>query len=213
MSHEELKLVVTMAFKVLIASRAIKPPITSMDLLTSVMTTKLPQGLLPNSETPKFRLTDLARFESILEDLSNTWSEGTINFSRDASSKMMIWELASSQTVGSSGHPLLGAGHQSAGTSDLLGLNSRKRKRIIDEDADSAAGDDDTSLEEEDAIAASSSTLANLNAEMREVYTILQTSTAKGRLLAEQVGPFYSPRRVFLFLKVSALVSLARRKL
>ncbi|KJA24534.1 hypothetical protein HYPSUDRAFT_65415 [Hypholoma sublateritium FD-334 SS-4] len=157
-----------------------------MDLLISVMTTKLPQGLLPNSETPKFRLTDLARFESILEDLSNTWTEGTITFSRDTSSKIMIWELASSQTVGSTGHPLLGAGHQSAGTSDILGPNSRKRKRIIDEDADSAAGDDDTSLEEEDAIAASSSTLANLNAEMREVYTILQTSTAKGRLLAEQ---------------------------
>ena len=77
-----------------------------------------------------------------------------------------------------------------AGGSDLPGSNLRKRKRIIDEDADSAAGDDDTSLEEEDAIAASSSTLANLNAEMREVYTILQTSTAKGRLLAEQVSPF-----------------------
>ena len=190
MSHEELKLVVTMAFKILIASRTIAPPITSMDLLTSVMTTKLPEGLLPNSATPKFRLTDLARFESILEDLSNTWAEGMITFSRDVSSKMMIWELTSSHTAGSSGHPLLGAGQHPAGGSDLPGSNLRKRKRIIDEDADSAAGDDDTSLEEEDAIAASSSTLANLNAEMREVYTILQTSTAKGRLLAEQVSPF-----------------------
>ncbi|KAF8974627.1 MT-A70-domain-containing protein [Flammula alnicola] len=185
MLDDELKIVATMAFKTLIASRKINTPTTSMDLLTSVMTTEISSGLLPNSPPPRFRLTDLARFERIIEDLSNTWTDGVITFSRDdASGKMMIWEL-SSQFSGSTGQALLGAGLPSLG-GDLSGFSSRKRKRVIDEDADSAAGDDETLMEEDDAVGASSSTLANLNAEMREVYTILQRSTAKGRLLAEQ---------------------------
>lgn len=194
MADEELKLVATTAFKTLITTRKLKTPVTSMELLTGVMTTKVPQGLLPHAKTPRFRLTDLTRFENIIEDLSNTWADGVIIFSRDNSTGvMMIWELSTSQPVGPNGQLLLGAGHSSlGGGSDLSGFNSRKRKRVIDEDADSAAGDDETLLEEDDPADASSSTLANLNAEMREVYTILQSSTTKGRLLAEQVSHFDS---------------------
>ena len=67
----------------------------------------------------------------------------------------------------------------------LAGLTACKRKRIIDEDADSAAGNDD----EQDSYEgpAGSTTLGSLSKELKEVYTILQKSTAKGRLLAEQV--------------------------
>lgn len=57
---------------------------------------------------------------------------------------------------------------------------------MVDEDADSAAGDDETLLEEE-VMSGSTSSLAELSADMREAYMILQKSTAKGRLLAEQV--------------------------
>lgn len=99
----------------------------------------------------------------------------------------MIWVLESAQ-VGSNGPLVLNTGHLSAGSSDPSGTNSRKRKRIIDEDADSAAGDDDNSLEEDEALGASLSTLATLSTEMREIYTIMQARTAKGRLLAEQVS-------------------------
>ena len=161
MADEELlKLVATTALKTLVASRKVKTPITSMDLLASVMTTKLPQGLLPHAKTPKFRLTDLARFEAIVEDLSNSWADGAITFSRDNSTKtMMIWELSVSQPGGPTGQPLLGSSHPPGGVGDISGFLSRKRKRIIDEDADSAAGDNE-SLLEEDVPAASSSTMS-----------------------------------------------------
>jgi mRNA (2'-O-methyladenosine-N6-)-methyltransferase len=68
----------------------------------------------------------------------------------------------------------------------LAGLTTRKRKRVVDEDADSAAGNDD----EQDSFevpTTGSTTLGSLSKELKEVYTILQKSTAKGRLLAEQV--------------------------
>ncbi|KDR83391.1 hypothetical protein GALMADRAFT_235496 [Galerina marginata CBS 339.88] len=188
MLDDELKIVAVTAFNTLIASRKVNTPITSMDLLTSVITTKMPSGLLPKSPTPKFRLTDLTRFEGIVEDLSNTWTDGIIIFSRDeVTGNMMIWDLGL-RVPGSVSRPLLGVGLPSSNSAggDLSGLVSRKRKRVVDEDADSAAGDEEEFLEEEDFAAASRSTLANLNAEMREVYTILQKSTTKGRLLAEQ---------------------------
>lgn len=70
-------------------------------------------------------------------------------------------------------------------------LNSRKRKRApIDEDADSAAGDnpDETSSSNGDNDYLNVNTpLGSLSKDLREVYTILQKSTAKGRLLAERV--------------------------
>ena len=155
----------------------------------------MPSGLLPNGiPTPRFRLTDLSRFEKILEDLAQTWTEGKMVISRDdGSKKMMIWEVGLQQQNGLVGSykSLMGTGSLSSVGSggDASGSGSRKRKRVIDEDADSAAGDeeDETYLDEEDYGGNNQSSLANLSKEMREVYTILQKSTAKGRLLAEQV--------------------------
>jgi mRNA (2'-O-methyladenosine-N6-)-methyltransferase len=68
----------------------------------------------------------------------------------------------------------------------LAGLNTRKRKRVVDEDADSAAGNDDEQ-DSFEGLTVGSTTLGNLSKELKEVYTILQKSTVKGRLLAEQV--------------------------
>ena len=187
MSDDELKVVTTTAFKVLLSSCRVNTPATSLDLLTGVMTCKMPSGLLPNAPTPKFRLTDLARFERIVEDLSSTWVDGIITYSRDeASGRMMIWELFSPlSSLG--GRPLLGSSSSnSLRSTELSVLGSRKRKRVVDEDADSAAGDEETLLEE-DVLGGSTSSLAKLSADMREAYMILQKSTAKGRLLAEQV--------------------------
>ncbi|KAH9482591.1 N6-adenosine-methyltransferase subunit METTL3 [Psilocybe cubensis] len=190
MSDDELKVVAITGFKSLISSRKLHTPTTSMDLLTSVMTTKMPAELLPNSPTPKFRLTDLARFERIVEDLSSTWSDGVLSFSRDgASGKMIILELGLNSPCSGAHRPLLGAANPSSNSAGggLAVLGTRKRKRVIDEDADSAAGDDDDALQEDEGTTVTStSTLANLSAEMKEVYMILQKGTAKGRLLAEQ---------------------------
>lgn len=106
----------------------------------------------------------------------------------------MVWEVV----LDPSGQVRLG-GPSTAG----LQPGSRKRKRVVDEDADSAAGNDNDEEEEEDigVGGSQSSTLANLTNQLREVYAILQKSTAKGRLLAEQV----------YFLFPSPSTSLTRR--
>lgn len=186
MSNNELKLVATAALNAIFAGRNILCPITSMDLLTRVMSFKTPIGLLPKTPPPNFRLTDLSQFEQILEDLSNTWNYGTISLSRDyATGEMMVWEVVLDPT-----------GQARLGGPSTAGQLSRKRKRVVDEDADSAAGNDNDEEEEEDVgvEGSQSSTLANLTNQLREVYAILQKSTAKGRLLAEQ---FRSTEDVF----------------
>lgn len=194
MSDDTLKIVVITALQSLLSSRKLNTPIASMDLLTSVMTTKMPLELLPNDiPTPRFRLTDLSRFEKIVEDLSQTWTEGKVVISRDdVSKKLMIWEVVLQQQNGllGSNKLFMGAGSfpSVASGGDASGSGSRKRKRVVDEDADSAASDEEDYLDEEEDNAGNS--LASLSKEMREVYTILQKSTAKGRLLAEQVCLF-----------------------
>ncbi|KAF9534361.1 MT-A70-domain-containing protein [Crepidotus variabilis] len=162
------------------------------------MTTKVPDGLLPRSPPPKFRLTDLGRFESILRDLAQSWDEVLITLDSAESGsprgKMVIYELG----LHAQGHKQVslfgGPSTQAVGLSSITAVSSegsRKRKRVVDEDADSAAGGDeeDDVYEHEDDDGrgfASSSTLANLSPEMREVYAFIQKGTAKGRLLAER---------------------------
>ena len=103
MSDDPLKIVAMTALKILIASSTLKLPMTSMDLLTSVITTEIPDGLIPNSK--KFRLTDLSRFDAIMEDLSTDWPECSITISRETGSALMIWDLQSVQSYASSdGH-------------------------------------------------------------------------------------------------------------
>lgn len=174
--HDEgLRLVASHAIYILFDSGRVSTPITSMGLLTRVIASKAPTGLFPTSSTPpRFRLTDLARFESILETLSQSWDRGAITLSRDEEG-LSVMDV----TLGASAVPK---------PTGLEGLLPRKRKRVVDEDADSAAGDDDGDEQSfEDVLPRNSSTLATLSKELKEVYTILQKSTAKGRLLAEQV--------------------------
>jgi mRNA (2'-O-methyladenosine-N6-)-methyltransferase len=84
-----------------------------------------------------------------------------------------------------------GPSHQTLlGTEGRTGdiLNLRKRKRVIDEDADSAAGDDEAEDSFEDVPGSQrATTLGSLSKELRDVYSLLQKGTAKGRLLAERV--------------------------
>ncbi|TFK43193.1 MT-A70-domain-containing protein [Crucibulum laeve] len=172
MSDNELKLVATTALNTLFSSRKVSTPITSMELLTRIITTKTPAGLFIGPRTPRFRLTDISRLETILEDLSRTWDEGSISLSRDHDTSVMtIWEV------------ILGRSASSA-RSELDAANARKRKRVVDEDADSAAGTEEEVAESDSN--QPTSTLGSLSKELREVYAILQRSTAKGRLLAEQ---------------------------
>ena len=179
MLDDQLRLVTTTALKLILrdASHSIVPPLTSMQLLTMIMTTQLPSGLFPSSSqpTPRFRLTDLHRLESILEGLSqpHAWNEGYISVSRDNDTgELTIWEVG------------LGPREISTGT---------KRKRVVDEEADSAAGsggDDESETNSPGGFGWAKSALGGLSKEMRDVYALLQKGTAKGKLLAEQVKLF-----------------------
>lgn len=142
-------------------------PITSEELLASVIAHGLAKA--PNSR-PVLRLTDGARFERILESLSKHWGHGTIVVARDASS-LTVMDVQ------------LGAGSAFPVTRTL-----GKRKRVKDEEADSAAGSGDEGEETPEEILSPSTTLGSLSKELKEVYTILQNGTAKGKILAEQVS-------------------------
>jgi mRNA (2'-O-methyladenosine-N6-)-methyltransferase len=199
MSDDELRLVATTALKIIlnIGSNETTPPLTSMELLTKIMSTKLPSGLFPNKPTPRFRLTDVHRLESILEGLSQpqAWDEGYISVSRDNDTgELTIWEV--------------GLGPRKINT----GI---KRKRVIDEEADSAAGSGGEDEDECSNVAGSGwakSTLGGLSKEMRDVYSLLQRGTAKGKLLAEQVWFIYSRQRPQAYLNLLNIVSILQRR-
>ncbi|OBZ76306.1 N6-adenosine-methyltransferase subunit METTL3 [Grifola frondosa] len=137
-----------------------------------------PTRLLPGPDRPpSFRLTDLTRFEHILEGLAETWDHGRITVLReeqDGGLTVMDVQLGDTQN----GRPTSTPPH------------GRKRKRVVDEDADSAAGDaeeeEEQSFEHLANLKPAPSTLASLSKDSKEVYAIMQHSTAKGRLLAEQ---------------------------
>lgn len=172
MSDEQLKLLASSTINGLFSSGKVTAPISSMDLLTRVISAGPPNGLFP-TPAPRFRLIDLAKFESILESLSQDWNHGEISLSREDGGSLTIMDV-----------------HLGGNSGDLLGTGfggARKRKRVVDEDADSAAGSEPDDDSFEGGANGSSTTLGNLSKELKEVYTILQKSTAKGRLLAEQV--------------------------
>ncbi len=168
MSIDELKLVVLSALRHLVNTDTVHIPITSLDLLTRVIAYTPPAGLLPDKPPPRLRLTDLSRFEGILETLAVGWDEGTLKFNRD-NGEFTIMDI-------------------SLASSSSLNL-PKKRKRVIDEEADSAAGDEDENEETpvEESSGQPLSALLSLTKEQLETFTLIQMSTAKGRLLAQQV--------------------------
>ncbi|KAJ7228901.1 MT-A70-domain-containing protein, partial [Mycena pura] len=162
--QDSLKVVAASALYNLFSSGRASAPITSTQLLIRVVTSLLPS----TSTAPRFRLTDLSLFESILESLSLTWEHGILSLSRE-NGGLTVMDVSlngtTQSTLGESLHP-------------------RKRKRVVDEEADSAAGDDEA--EDPSVESPLPTTLGSLSKELREVYAILQKGTAKGRLLAEQ---------------------------
>ncbi|EPT02849.1 hypothetical protein FOMPIDRAFT_1022720 [Fomitopsis schrenkii] len=177
---ERLKLVASSALLSLLSSAKVSTPISSFELLTLVIASgPPPAGLLPGPDPPPtFRLTDLARFEVILEVLANGWDHGKISVLREVQDDTL--------TVMDVG---LGSGDASSGAGHILG-HGRKRKRQVDEDAESTAGDLEEQQEKAEQarprVKPAPTTLASLSRDLKEVYNILQRSTANGRLLAEQ---------------------------
>ena len=191
MSEEQLKLVASSTINGLFSSGKVSAPISSMDLLSRVISVGPPAGLLP-TPPPRFRLIDLPKFESILDSLSQNWDHGLITLARD-----------------DKGITIMDVNLDSPGSVNIFaGLNTRKRKRVVDEDADSAAGSDD-GQDSFEGPTSGSTTLGSLSKELKEVYTILQKSTAKGRLLAEQVCRIilYCPRYFQVICSINHLIA------
>ncbi|CAL1701690.1 unnamed protein product [Somion occarium] len=177
-SEDKLRLVASSTLNTLFSTGKADAPISSFDLLTRVISNGPPSGVLPGNERPpNFRLTQLALFEHILDDISDSWEYGRIKVSRDIDTgELTVLDVR------------LGESH--TGQRRVDASHGRKRKRVVDEDADSAAGDEDEEEEEERSEVAHRgpppSTLDSLSKEMKEVYSLLQRGTARGRLLAEQ---------------------------
>ena len=163
MVPEELKALASRNIQDLARSGRLESPISAFGLLSLFVS-------LPSASRPgrSFRLTDLRKLENILEELAECWDAGTLVVSRD-NEGLSIIQVCLDGTCQADG--------------------SRKRKRPVDEDADSA--------EEEAALASSAtfkkspsnSTLGSLSKESQEIYALLQKGTARHRLLTEQVNP------------------------
>ena len=174
MADEQFKTLVSDTLYSLFSSSKIHTPVGSLELLSSAITANLKST--PSDSTaplkPRFRLTDRSRFECAIEALAKHWERGSITIIRDDSGVTVTDVHLGSSSITEPPTRVTG-----------------KRKRVRDEDADSAAGSGD---EAEDAYEEEAqkpcTTLANLSKELKEVYAFLQRSTAKGRLLAEQVG-------------------------
>ena len=173
MADEQFRSLVSDTLYSLFSSSKVHTPIGSLELLSTSIATDL--GSTPRDSTtlPKarFRLTDRSRFECAIEALAKHWERGSISITRDENG-VTVTDVH------------LGSGSSAETIARVIG----KRKRVKDEDADSAAGSGD---EAEDAYEEETpkpcTTLAILPKELKEVYAFLQRSTAKGRLLAEQV--------------------------
>lgn len=184
MADEQFRTLVSDTLYTLFSSSNIHTPVGSLELLSSAITANL--NSTPSDSTapsnPRFRLTDGSRFECAIEALSKNWERGTITVIRDDSGVTVTDVRLGSSSITEPQTP-----------TRVIG----KRKRVRDEDADSAAGSGD---EAEDAYEEEAqkpcTTLANLSKELKEVYAFLQRSTAKGRLLAEQfrsIKPSFEP--------------------
>ncbi|KAG2339858.1 MT-A70-domain-containing protein [Suillus weaverae] len=170
MTDDELSLLVSTGLRTFLTSGRISTPLTSMDLLLALISFRPSTSAAPGLTMP--RLTDLPRVEKVLEALSSNWDHGSILLSHEGGELHITDVQLGSPRV-------------------LETINHRKRKRApIDEDADSAAGNTPDEISssngENDSSIFMNTPLGNLSKDLKEVYAILQKSTAKGRLLAER---------------------------
>ncbi|KAL1946687.1 hypothetical protein VTO73DRAFT_14791 [Trametes versicolor] len=177
---DKLKLLVSTAIQSLFSTNAVTAPIASFDLLTRIVASgPSPRGLFPGAgPTPRLRLTDLSRFERILEALSESWDGGKITLSKEETDgELTVMEVQ------------LGAAREGpTPRAQSTPVGKKRKRRVVDEDDDSAAerAAEEETPERAEAWKPPPSTLESLNKTVKEVYNLMQQATAKGRLLAEQ---------------------------
>jgi hypothetical protein len=198
MADEQFKNLVSDTLYSLFSSSKIHTPVGSLELLSTAISTDLgstPSGSM-TSPKPRFRLTDCSRFECAIDSLAKHWDRGSISIVRDDSG-VTVTDVH------------LGSTSNTEAATRVTG----KRKRVKDEDADSAAGSGDEAEDTyEEEVQKPCTTLANLPKDLKEVYAFLQRSTAKGRLLAEQVRPLRTTTTFVAFF-ISFAASFVRSSL
>ncbi|TDL29263.1 MT-A70-domain-containing protein [Rickenella mellea] len=164
---DDLKQATSASLKALFSNGTVETPIDTFELLT-----KLISHGATRPAASRFRLTDLKMLEAILEEFADQWDAGVLELLRDDTGMSVI--QVQLNTPGEA-------------------PRSRKRKRQVDEDADSAEEDNTTEPATEKESLIRTKTLSGLTKNMHEVYALLQKGTARGRLMAEQFrseGPF-----------------------
>jgi mRNA (2'-O-methyladenosine-N6-)-methyltransferase len=168
MADDHFAVAISSALRDAFASGKISTPISTMDLLLSLIASK---ATVESGSHTVLRLTDLQRLEPVLKNLSSRWEHGTLALSRQ-NGALTIMDIHLVNANAERAHP-------------------RKRKRApVDEEADSATGDGldgHSSRSISRSPPPSTTPLGCLSKDLREVYAILQKSTARGRLLAERV--------------------------
>ncbi|KAH8113355.1 MT-A70-domain-containing protein [Phellopilus nigrolimitatus] len=173
MASDELKQLASRNLQELVSAGAMQTPISAFELLAKFISSPV----VPSSRGPSFRLTDLCKLEGILEEFAESWDAGVISVLRDDNGLSLMQVNLDAKLLDAS--------------------NPKKRKRLVDEDADSAEEEEASSsaLSSKPKSAATSS-LSNLSKNMQEIYALLQRGTARRRLLAEQhqsVGVAFEP--------------------
>jgi mRNA (2'-O-methyladenosine-N6-)-methyltransferase len=151
-------------------SQRLTTPIRASELLT-LLITSTPRA---KDVRPAFKLTDLPVLERSMRALARHWEHGTLFLQESQGGDLTLVDVELGPTI----KPV-----------------EKKRKRTVDDDADSAAASSDketgTSHEAEEETGHehhnSIPRLGQLSVELKEVYALLQRSTAKGKLMAEQV--------------------------
>jgi mRNA (2'-O-methyladenosine-N6-)-methyltransferase len=138
---------------------------------------------------PAFRLTDQPVLERCLRTLARSWEHGSLFLQQDQAGELVLVDAQ----LGGSTRPV-----------------ERKRKRVTEDDADSAAGSDaDGSLGAEEELQFANydggPRLGQLSVELKEVYALLQRGTARAKLLAEEVG---QKRMLYQLVLTETIVSL-----
>ena len=162
MAADALKQHASRGLQELIKSGVIQPPISAFNLLTKLIS--LPGA---SDDSPSFRLTDLKKLEFILEQLSESWDAGSISVLRDATGLTIM-----NVYLNGSRSPL---------------HFRRKRKRPVDEDADSAEENEANLAASRESKSPTVPSINNLSKELQEIYALLQRGTARQKLLCEQV--------------------------
>jgi len=169
---DQLAAVVSSVLRDVFHTCALSVPTSSRDFLLHLISTKTSTGSV------SLRLTDLCRLDAVLENLANQWEHGAITIRRD-NDVLTIMDIQ-------------------LGNTRTDALSPLKRKRSVDEEADSAAGDENDERSSRSISRSpppSRTPLGSLSKELKEVYTLLQRSTAKGRLLAERVRIYCPSQR------------------